>query len=223
MPGYLELIKLLALIVFPILVGIWATTPIAVPLFFGEKWIPAIRLIQILTLLGMMKTIGNPIGSILLARGRADIGFKWNIFVAITNTLVFWFIVRYGVYALAWSEVVLCTMYFFITLRILHLLIGLDQTKYLTTLIRPTAISIAMGIAVIIAHTCLTGFAISKLLLLFGLIALGVVAYGLLILACEYDYFVEIWNLITGSRGKNYRQREEKGEDKLGGVGKLIS
>jgi lipopolysaccharide exporter len=83
--GYLKVLQLLSLINFPIMAGLAVVAPVAVPLIFGKQWLPSIILIQILTIVGLLCSTGNPIGALLLAKGRADLGFKWNIALTITQ------------------------------------------------------------------------------------------------------------------------------------------
>jgi lipopolysaccharide exporter len=77
--GYIRLIRVLTTINAPLLFGLAAVAPLAVPMIFGEKWSPSIQLIQVLSFVALLRSTGNPIGSLLLAKGRADLGFKWNI------------------------------------------------------------------------------------------------------------------------------------------------
>lgn len=203
--GYLEMVKLLALIVFPILVGLAATAPFIVPAVFGERWTPAIALIQIMAPLGMMKGLLNPAGSILLAKGRTDIGFKWTVVLAIMNTSVFMFAVRYGVYALAWSYVVLSFVDFILERVILRSLIGLRWVEYRAALIRPTVMSAIMGAAVFMTESLLSRRLVGSHTLLVAVIAFGVVVYALLVLVLESNFLMEIWRLVIG-RGRKVEQ-----------------
>lgn len=83
--GYLKVLQLLATVNFPIMFGFAAVAPIMVPVIFGEQWLPSILLIQILTIVGLLRSTGNPVGSLLLAKGRADLGFKWNLALTATQ------------------------------------------------------------------------------------------------------------------------------------------
>lgn len=67
------------------MVGLAVVAPIAVPVIFGEQWLPSIILIQILAIVGLLRSTGNPVGSLLLSKGRADLGFKWNLALTITQ------------------------------------------------------------------------------------------------------------------------------------------
>lgn len=79
--GYMTIRNVLAFTNFPILLGLAAVAPVMVPLAFGDKWLPSVILIQILALVAMVRSLGNPVGSLLLAKGRADLGFYVNCLI----------------------------------------------------------------------------------------------------------------------------------------------
>jgi O-antigen/teichoic acid export membrane protein len=83
--GYLKVLQLLSTINFPLMAGLAVVASVAVPLIFGEQWLPSIILIQILTIVGLLSSTVNPVGSLLLSKGRADLGFKWNLALMITQ------------------------------------------------------------------------------------------------------------------------------------------
>ncbi|MES9665971.1 MOP flippase family protein [Bacillus nitratireducens] len=76
--SYFKVIRVLSFINFPYFFGLFISAPILVPVVFGEKWMPSVVLIQILAFVGMTRAIVNPIGALVMARGRVDLGFKWH-------------------------------------------------------------------------------------------------------------------------------------------------
>ena len=76
--GYLEMTRTIALIAFPIYLFIILASDSIVLLLLGAKWMAASSLIALLGGLGFVYSLGNPIGSLLLAKGRADWGFYYN-------------------------------------------------------------------------------------------------------------------------------------------------
>ena len=50
---------------------------------FSNQWDATIPIVQILCLYAIVRSTGNPIGSLQLAKGRADIGFMWTVGVLI--------------------------------------------------------------------------------------------------------------------------------------------
>ena len=83
--GYLKGLELLSSVNFPLMAGLAVVAPAAVPAIFGIQWLPSVILVQILTIVGLLRSLGNPVGSLLLARGRADLAFKWNLTLLITQ------------------------------------------------------------------------------------------------------------------------------------------
>lgn len=201
--GYLEMIKMVAFVTFPILVGVGATAPLLVPVVFGAKWLPAVPLIQILVVLGILKTLTNPNGSLVLAKGRPDIAFRWELAKVVINVCVFWYVVKYGSLAVALAYAVLTAVYFAAGLKmILHPLIGLRPAEYLAVLLRPTAISVGMGVAVLGAYLALHHLWGSGTTLLAMLAVLGIMVYGSLMMAFERQYLAENWRLLFNKEGR---------------------
>lgn len=76
---YLKSVKLVSLVTFPIFVTVAMLAEPIIAIFFGEEWEQSIILLQVLAIYSMLRATGNPIGSLLLAKGRADLGFYWNL------------------------------------------------------------------------------------------------------------------------------------------------
>jgi len=85
--GYLKLLRLISITNFPLFLGLCAIAPLAVPAIFGEKWLPAVSLIQVFCFVAVGYSTGNPVGSLVLAKGRADLGFWWNVIAFATQAL----------------------------------------------------------------------------------------------------------------------------------------
>ncbi|WP_235864103.1 teichuronic acid biosynthesis protein TuaB [Sutcliffiella halmapala] len=146
--GFLQMTKMLAIVSFPILVGLMATAEVLVPVVFGEKWNASIPVIQILCILGILRVLMNPNGSVLLAKGRADLGFIWDMFVAVFNGIIIWLVVKDGINAVALAYVTVSFVNFILGRKLLHYVIGLTNRAYFGTLAKPTLINILMGLIV---------------------------------------------------------------------------
>ncbi len=78
--NFFKLLSIVGLLNFPALLGLLVVSNNFVLTIFGEKWSFIIVLLQILCIVGLLRSIGNPIGSLLMAKARVDISFKFNIF-----------------------------------------------------------------------------------------------------------------------------------------------
>lgn len=76
--NFYKLLSLVGLLNFPLLLGVLVVAPNFVLLMFGEKWQFITPMLQVLCVVGVLRAIGNPIGSLLMAKARMDISFKFN-------------------------------------------------------------------------------------------------------------------------------------------------
>lgn len=78
--NFYKLLSIVGIINFPALLGLLVVSNNFVPLVFGEKWLFITPILQLLCVVGLLRSIGNPIGSLLMAKARVDISFKFNVF-----------------------------------------------------------------------------------------------------------------------------------------------
>jgi lipopolysaccharide exporter len=81
--GYLTLLWLLATTNGPILVGGAVVAGSLIPLVFGAQWAAMVPLFQILAFGGLSRSIVNPVGALVLAKGQPDLEFKLNVWFLI--------------------------------------------------------------------------------------------------------------------------------------------
>ncbi|MFD1121510.1 MOP flippase family protein [Methylophilus flavus] len=107
---YLKTILLTSSINFPIYLGIAFYSSEIVHLVLGEKWEDSIPLIKIFAIWGLVRSIGNPVGSLLLGVGRADMLFRWNLFWTIITGPSLWLGSYWGIYGMAIALAILMTL-----------------------------------------------------------------------------------------------------------------
>lgn len=78
--NFYKLLSVVGIINFPALLGLMVVSNNFVPLVFGEKWMHIVPILQLLCVVGLLRSVGNPIGSLLMAKARVDISFKFNVF-----------------------------------------------------------------------------------------------------------------------------------------------
>ncbi len=101
---YLQTMRMTASVNFPIYIAMGVFAPEVVNLVFGHKWSDAIPLLQVFSAWGLLCSIGNPVGSLLIARGRADLSFKWNLALFFVVPPVVWLGSLWGASGLALSS-----------------------------------------------------------------------------------------------------------------------
>ncbi|WP_312946072.1 MOP flippase family protein [Superficieibacter sp.] len=78
--NFYKLLSVVGIINFPALLGLMVVSENFVLLVFGEKWVGIVPVLQLLCIVGLLRSVGNPIGSLLMARARVDLSFKFNVF-----------------------------------------------------------------------------------------------------------------------------------------------
>lgn len=75
---YLKLINYVASINFPIYVACLIFATEIIKIFLGEKWIDGVYIFQILSIWALIRSIGNPVGSLVMAVGKPQVEMYWN-------------------------------------------------------------------------------------------------------------------------------------------------
>ena len=194
--GFGELIELVAFVTFPLLIGLGVTAPVAVPVIFGPSWQPAVVLVQIMVVMGLLKCLSNPLGSVLLAKGRADAGFWLNVVSTAVTVVVLWLVVGYGTSAVAWGHTMINCAFFFVELVILRRIIGMTMGAYFSRLARTALATTVMGVGVAGTYLLLQKGSIDGALELAVLVAVGAAFYVLTWMVVARDYVLGLWRLL---------------------------
>ena len=75
---FLKSINYITSFTFPLYVFIALVASAILKITMGEQWLPAAPLIQILCIYGIIRSMGNPIGSLLFAKGLVRRAFWWD-------------------------------------------------------------------------------------------------------------------------------------------------
>lgn len=76
---YLKTIYYVTLINFPIYALLSILSEPIILILFGKEWEDAIPILRILAIYFMIRSIGNPIGSLVMAKGKVHLEFWWNV------------------------------------------------------------------------------------------------------------------------------------------------
>ena len=148
---YLKTIRMTASINFPIYIGLFAFASEIIELLFGGQWHESVSLLRILALWGLVRSTGNPVGSLLLAVGKVDLNFKWNFGMTFILLPILWVGSKYGAESLALSLLIAhFAMVIPLWYVLVHPLCGASFYEYFTQIIVPLAVaSLAVSIGFI--------------------------------------------------------------------------
>ncbi len=100
---YLKTLNMTAATNAPLYVGIAFFAPEVVRIVLGDKWLVAADLLRLLAVWGGLRSTVNPIGSLLLGMGRADLSLKWNAGMLFVVPPVLWIGSQFGTIGMAWA------------------------------------------------------------------------------------------------------------------------
>lgn len=196
--GYLKEINYTGFIIFPIILGLFVLAPEFVLTVYGAKWDSTISVLQILCLVGLLKSIGNFVGNIFYSKGRSDISFKYNFFYILALAIAILIGMKWGINGVAYSILILSIPSFVICQYLAIRLIELNFRDYFKNLRVVTISSVSMAIIIFIFKIFLRSVwpsAYNSVVLVFSIL-LGIVSYVFMILLQDKKIFSEIKNLI---------------------------
>jgi len=149
--GFLNMTKLLALISFPLLIGLTTVSDLFVEVVFGEKWLQAVPVLNILAIVGLLRVLMNPNGSVLLAKGRADLAFYWDSGVMLLYGLsLYAAVLTNDLTITAWTYAAISLINFFIGRWLLKYVIQLKMGEYFRTIGKPLALTLLMALLALV-------------------------------------------------------------------------
>lgn len=111
--SYAEVLHLLSFINFPIFMAFFLFAEPLTVLLYGSGMVEMVWFVRVLSVWGMLQSIGNPAGILMVSLGRTDLGFKWTlirIVFVLAGTLV---ASRISIQAMAWTQVLLAFIFLF--------------------------------------------------------------------------------------------------------------
>jgi Membrane protein involved in the export of O-antigen and teichoic acid len=191
--GYLNVIRILSTINFPLYFGLAAVSPVFIPVFFGEKWGLSVQITQIMCGVGILRSIANPSGSLVVAKGLSKLSFMYNSFKTLLQIPVIFAGAYYGgVKGVAIAYLALKCFYFISNYRVvIRRVIGPCFIEYSTLLLKSLSNSLIMAFSVGAVLWVLQPKGIWGL---FALILLGACIYGLLLYKFNPDLMQSLKN-----------------------------
>jgi len=193
--AYLKVNKTLSLITFPLLAGLFVLSSQFVHIFYDSSWIPTIMPMQILCLVGAIKSIMHNNGAIFYAKNRTDISLKWGVIQLVIIPLPLILGSFYGLPGIAVALSVTYICFFVYLQRILNSLLEIKIGDYLNMLMPSVAYSLGIILLCTISKGLLNRLIGNNIVLEVSILILASTICYLLII---YRYERNLWAEITG-------------------------
>jgi len=195
--GYMTLLRVLTTANAPLLLGCAATASTLIPLVYGDQWTQSIFLVQVLAGVGLLRSSLNPMGILMLAKGRPDLEFFWDLSIVVPQILVVTIsLYCAGFIGVAFGLLGLHIVYFFAYYwYVVRHLLGPCFKPFLTSTVVPSAIAGTMAILVWL----LSSYIGENSLIAFGIeVCAGALVYAILNLLLQRAWLREMLSLLGG-------------------------
>ena len=134
--NYFKLLNLIISVNIPIYLSVIVFTPWIISILYGPNFVGIITLVRILSFYMLFRAIGNPIGSLVIATGRTDLEFYWNLITLIVMPISVVIGAQFSLEGVAISlTIAMCIMLFPSWLFLVNKLLGATFKEYLMALI----------------------------------------------------------------------------------------
>ncbi|MEG1555775.1 MAG: MOP flippase family protein [Bacteroidales bacterium] len=174
---YLQILKTLSSINFPIFITLFIFANSVTLVIYGEKMMEAAQFVRILSLWGLLLSVGNPAGILMVSLGRTDLGFYWTLVRASITLLAIFAASFFGLNAVAYAQVVIGFIFFFLYWKMMiYKMVQIPLKIYCKTNLKP------LGFALLAAIPALPFLLFNQL----SIQLLGVVLYFISYLVCNF-------------------------------------
>ena len=136
--SYSEVLHLLSFVNFPIFMAFFLFAEPLTVLLYGSGMAEMAWFVRVLSVWGMLQSIGNPAGILMVSLGRTDLGFRWTlvrVVLVLAGTLIASHI---SIQAMAWTQVLLAFIFLFAYWRMMvYKMISMPIGQYLGSVAWP--------------------------------------------------------------------------------------
>lgn len=101
--NYLKLLNIISSLNFVIYLGIIIFAKYIVIILYGPTYSNIVIIVRILAIYMYVRSLGNPVGSLVIATGQTNLEFFWNIFILFVIPAVIYISAQYSLVIVAWS------------------------------------------------------------------------------------------------------------------------
>lgn len=199
--GFLRILRLLSLVVFPLMFGFVAIAPEMFMLLLGEKWMATVPYFEILALSGLFYPLSAVAYNILKVKSDGRVILRLEIVKRIVMTLILAMTIPQGIESVAWGMTAMAAVDFVVNLAAAMRYINIGVGAIVRSLLPQFLLAVAMFGVLYAADAYLLEF--SYHLHLIADIAIGVLFYALGAVLFRLSAFKDAWALLRGVMTKS--------------------
>lgn len=144
---YLKAVRLIALVVFPVMMIAMALSEQLVLLLLGTKWVAVVIPFAILAPVGMLQSVGTTVGQLFQATGNTRTQLLWALWTAPVYVAAFAVGLQWGLEGVATAYAVVSVILFIPGMRLGLRCVGSGLRELVRSLAVPVAVAVLAGVA----------------------------------------------------------------------------
>lgn len=195
--AYMRTVEMIALLAWPVLAGAYVYAPDFLRVIKGDEMLDAVGPLRLLIVAGMLKAVGTVVGSVFLAKGKADWSFRWTVVNLVLFVPGLYWAIQYGLEGVSLVISVLAFIFLVVTQVLVNRLIDLSLWGYVKALMGPGVIAMVVGLVLFLFRPI---FPVRPLVSLIfgGLVGGGVYLVGVRLLA--WPLVMRFWRDFRGGK-----------------------
>ncbi len=197
--AYFNILKVIATVVFPALMGMACIAPEFVKVVLGDMWLGIINPVRMLFIVGMIDSLVGTVGSIFCSKGRPGIEMKAEFGLLVMLFPMLLLGLKFGLTGIIIAIIIhrfISIITFFLLMR---LIIKYNAIEILTSLFTSFRYSIVMGFVVMAYRAVFRIFLHNDVILLFTSMIIGASLYCVLLRFLDVKIYMEFKGLIIAN------------------------
>jgi len=190
--GVRKALLTLAMINFPIMIGLAVVAKPLVFVLLTDKWLPCVPYLQLLCVVGMLYPLNAININVLIAQGRSDLNLRITVLKNILKVVALAITWRWGIEAILWGQIVVCLLSCFVNTHYTSILIKYSVKEQIYDLSTYLGVAGIMGVGVYALEYAITG---NVVLLLAVQVATGITLFIGLCRMFRLLAFKEVWQI----------------------------
>jgi O-antigen/teichoic acid export membrane protein len=198
---FLRALGMIALVGFPMMLGLASVAGPFVRAFYGPKWLELIPLLRVLSIVGALQMLTSPTGWIFVSQGRTDVMLRWGL-VACSAIIIALLVGAYlgSTLSVATAYLVINLVLFPPCLALAGGLVEASLRDVFRVIGRPALYAILMAGLVVVADWAIPVGA-PVWLRLVAEVAVGAAVYGAIVYLTKLESLIEVMRHIRERRG----------------------
>lgn len=191
--NYLKLLNITTAITIPIYAATFIFADVIVSVLYSSNFSEVAVFLRVLSILGVLYSIDSLAGTLQIAFGRTDIGFKWTMVRVVLSSIAILIASKYSILSVAYSQSIVAIISYFLYWRIaIYPIVRINLIEYVDSVKRSFVISFSISILFFILSEYFN-FDMKYQLVLFTMFFIVHLLYYMIF---QKDFFNSIFRLI---------------------------